>query len=266
MAYVYGHYKADTDELFYVGKGTGNRAWVKKGRNTHWQRIVAKHGYTVRILEDNLTDEQAYSRETELIEEVGLGTLANISAGGGIPTGPEWLAKVTESNRNRGDEFRKNMSASIQKKFDEDPEYKQRVTEINRKQAQTPEWRKKNLEVAEMNRNNPEFKRKTSEASKRRWADPEYRQKMLQIRRTPEYRNRVSEMHKGRTHSEESRQKMSAAKKGKTPWNKGKSSSNLNVPSIDPALMSAVSAIKLSMLAVPSIYRSRHSWPVRPKS
>ena len=31
------------------------------------------------------------------------------------------------------------------------------------------------------------------------------------------------------------------------------------VPSIEPALMSAVSAIKLSMLAVPVIYRLRHS-------
>lgn len=38
------------------------------------------------------------------------------------------------------------------------------------------------------------------------------------------------------------------------------------VLSIVPALMSAVSAIKLSMLAVPSINRSRHSWPVLPKS
>ena len=38
------------------------------------------------------------------------------------------------------------------------------------------------------------------------------------------------------------------------------------VLSIVPALMSAVSAIKLSMLAVPSINRSRHSWPILPKS
>ena len=38
------------------------------------------------------------------------------------------------------------------------------------------------------------------------------------------------------------------------------------VPSIEPALMSAVSAIRLSMLAVPSMNRSRHSCPVRPKS
>ena len=35
----------------------------------------------------------------------------------------------------------------------------------------------------------------------------------------------------------------------------------IDVLSIVPALMSAVSAIKLSMLAVPSIYKSRHSCP-----
>lgn len=38
------------------------------------------------------------------------------------------------------------------------------------------------------------------------------------------------------------------------------------VPSIEPALMSAVSAIRLSIFAVPLIYRSRHSCPFRPKS
>ena len=38
------------------------------------------------------------------------------------------------------------------------------------------------------------------------------------------------------------------------------------VLSIVPALMSAVSATRLSMLAVPSINRSRHSWPVLPRS
>jgi hypothetical protein len=38
------------------------------------------------------------------------------------------------------------------------------------------------------------------------------------------------------------------------------------VLSMVPALMSAVSAIRLSMLAVPSMYKLRHSWPTRPKS
>jgi len=38
------------------------------------------------------------------------------------------------------------------------------------------------------------------------------------------------------------------------------------VLSIVPAFISAVSAIKLSILAVPVMYKSRHSWPVLPKS
>ena len=60
MAYVYGHYKKDTGELFYIGKGSGKRAWRPDKRNRHWQYVVNKHGYVVKILEDNLTDEEAY--------------------------------------------------------------------------------------------------------------------------------------------------------------------------------------------------------------
>jgi hypothetical protein len=246
MAYVYGHYKADTGELFYIGKGTGKRAWARDSRNAHWQNIVNKHGFVVKVLEDGMTDGQAYIREKELIAEVGLSNLTNVREGGDNPTSadvkrmyeneeykkkiaeinakrsreqancPIWLAKVTEGNRNRGPEFRKNVSVSIQKKYDEDPEYKQRVIEANRKLAQTPEWREKNLKVIEVNRNSSEFKRKASDASNRRWANPEYRQKMLEIRRSPEYRKKMSDIHKGRL-----------------PSNRRKSSSNLNDSPID---------------------------------
>jgi hypothetical protein len=68
--YVYGHYTKDTDELFYIGKGTGNRAWKKSGRSKYWNNKVNKDGLVVKILEENLTDEQAYEREKQLIAEV----------------------------------------------------------------------------------------------------------------------------------------------------------------------------------------------------
>lgn len=82
MAYVYGHYRADTGKLFYVGKGIGDRAWSKRKRNRYWHNTVNKYGYTVKILEDNLTDELAYAKEKQLIEEVGLQNLTNMTAGG----------------------------------------------------------------------------------------------------------------------------------------------------------------------------------------
>jgi hypothetical protein len=222
MAYIYGHYRADSGKLFYIGKGTGKRAWTTSGRSKYWRSVANKYGYEVKILEDNLTEEEAYDKEVQLIAEVGLENLVNFRVGGDNPTSadmkrlyeneeyrnkiaeinakrsreqannPEWLAKVTAENRNRGEEFRKNVSASIQKKFDEDAEYKKRVTESNRRMAQTPEWRKKNLEVAERNKNNPEFKTKMKEVHRRNWQNPEYRKKQMELRSTPEFRKKLT--------------------------------------------------------------------------
>ena len=108
MAYVYGHYKADTGELFYIGKGTGNRAWIRWGRSTYWNRIVSKHGLVIKILEDGLTEDEAFEKETRLIEEVGLTNLANIREGG--------LGNTSESAKKLWDdpEFRKKAMARKQ--------------------------------------------------------------------------------------------------------------------------------------------------------
>jgi hypothetical protein len=80
--YVYGHYTADTNKLFYIGKGNGKRAWDASDRNKYWQHTVAKHGYTVTILHDNLPEHEALAKEIELIAEVGLTNLTNILPGG----------------------------------------------------------------------------------------------------------------------------------------------------------------------------------------
>jgi hypothetical protein len=82
MAYVYGHYTADADELFYIGKGTANRAWSKRPRNKHWKSVVEKHGLVVKIMLDGLTDEEAYDKERQLIAEIGIHNLTNKTEGG----------------------------------------------------------------------------------------------------------------------------------------------------------------------------------------
>ncbi len=45
--YVYIHYKADTMEPFYVGKGRRERANTSWGHSEYWERTVAKHGKIV---------------------------------------------------------------------------------------------------------------------------------------------------------------------------------------------------------------------------
>lgn len=66
--YVYAHYKQDTRELFYIGKGTGHRCTSTHNRSTAWKDVVAIHGFISKILFDNLTSDSALLIEAEQIE------------------------------------------------------------------------------------------------------------------------------------------------------------------------------------------------------
>lgn len=74
--YVYGHYDS-RGSLFYVGKGTGRRAWSRE-RHDLWLRHVKKIGgnFEVRILADGLSDSSAEDFEGRLITQHGK-TLVN---------------------------------------------------------------------------------------------------------------------------------------------------------------------------------------------
>lgn len=70
--YVYVH-ETMSGEVFYVGKGTGRRAWVK-GRDIHWNNYVENHlnnEYQVRIVYENLSEEEALNKEAELMAHYG---------------------------------------------------------------------------------------------------------------------------------------------------------------------------------------------------
>ena len=92
--YVYIHRKKTNNEIYYVGKGTKRRAWDfhHKQRNNLWNKIHNKHGTIVEIVLDNLTEEQAFSLEEDLIKFYGkrsnnTGSLANMTDGGEGCTG-----------------------------------------------------------------------------------------------------------------------------------------------------------------------------------
>lgn len=91
--YVYIHYTKDTLIPFYVGKGTYYSITNKykrstdTNRNLHWKNIVNKHGYITKIVDDNISEDQAFELEIFLIQEIGrkdlnLGTLCNWTNGG----------------------------------------------------------------------------------------------------------------------------------------------------------------------------------------
>lgn len=116
--YVYAHTKPDST-VFYIGKGTRGRAWSTHGRNTRWQRTVAKYGYKVILLVDNLSQEQAIEEEAAIIAHFKpFGSLVNILDRGDVsPTcNPEVAAKVSiaasawQRGRKLSEEHRKNLA------------------------------------------------------------------------------------------------------------------------------------------------------------
>ena len=88
--YVYEHWRPDRDECFYVGKGTGRRAYQLYKRNKHHKAIQAKLGrlglcVEIKIVQFNLTEEEAFALEMQRIsfwKDAGA-DLANIAIGGG---------------------------------------------------------------------------------------------------------------------------------------------------------------------------------------
>lgn len=80
--YVYEHREADTGRTFYVGKGSGGRSGNAFHRSAWWKKIVAKHGFTVHRIYENLTENDALSLEASLIEAHGRENLCNLTDGG----------------------------------------------------------------------------------------------------------------------------------------------------------------------------------------
>lgn len=89
--YVYLHRRLDTMEVFYVGKGSKDRAWVLNGRirnkRSHWANIAKKHGVYIEIVQDCLQEWYALELEISLISYYGrsdlkLGKLTNKTDGG----------------------------------------------------------------------------------------------------------------------------------------------------------------------------------------
>lgn len=102
-AYVYVHFRPDTGEPFYVGKGRNGRYALPRRRGSHHQRLIEKFGgienIPIVIVRENLSDEEAYQIEEALIRAIGIerdgGPLINLGYGGeggpvGIKHSEEW--------------------------------------------------------------------------------------------------------------------------------------------------------------------------------
>jgi len=82
--YVYQHIRCDTNEIIYVGKGIGKRAYDFIRRNKLWLDIKSKTDIKVEMLIENIENEFAILIEKEVISSYLLKniSLVNIKLGG----------------------------------------------------------------------------------------------------------------------------------------------------------------------------------------
>lgn len=102
--YVYFHLKEDVTEIFYIGIGSGKRAFSKANRSKFWHHVVNKHGYVILIEDEGLTWAEACELEKKYIAWFGRridksGTLVNLTPGGdgvvGMIRSAEHRAKIS---------------------------------------------------------------------------------------------------------------------------------------------------------------------------
>lgn len=113
--YIYALFRP-SGEIFYIGKGRGNRLHVhgeNSRSNLHVARIIAKAGRdgvacSRRILRDELTEEEAFALEREMIASIGRedrkrGPLVNLTDGGEGMSNPcaETRAKLSLAHSTR---------------------------------------------------------------------------------------------------------------------------------------------------------------------
>jgi len=109
MAIVYRHRRLDTNEVFYIGIGVDKRRAYQKSkykRSEFWHKINNKTDIVVEILVEDISYTDAEELEMFLIslygrKDLGLGTLVNMTDGGGGTRGYTLTEKHKDSLRDR---------------------------------------------------------------------------------------------------------------------------------------------------------------------
>ena len=105
MYYTYAH-SLPNGKVFYIGKGVERRAFSTSDRSLKWREVVSKQrGYTVQILADWKTEDEAFKHEQFLIScFTDLGhNLVNQTSGG---KGPMDYCRTEEVRKKAADKVR----------------------------------------------------------------------------------------------------------------------------------------------------------------
>lgn len=166
--YVYAWYIKDTNEVFYIGKGTGNRYRIRKRENSYFMKMLNSHDCGVRIIKDNMTEEEAFKHEKEMIayyRKISC-RMTNVLDGGEQPPSTKGMKK--------SDETKQKMSLSMKRFYDEHPEKRVETSEKMKKYLQTEDG-KMFTEKSIKARKTDSFRKKQSAICKVANRTPEYR-------------------------------------------------------------------------------------------
>ena len=167
--YVYEWYVVETNEVFYVGKGTGDRCKDHKRRNKMFLDFYNTHDCNYRIIKNNLNEKEAFDYEKKLIayyREQTNHRLSNVEDGGYSDTPyrhyteeqkEEWKRKSSLSKKGIINQKENNPMfgrSYLDGKTEEEKEKikeKQRISNLGKKRSM--EARKKMSESAKKRKN-----------------------------------------------------------------------------------------------------------------
>jgi hypothetical protein len=187
--YIYFHVNLCTGKVFYVGKGSGDRAWSKESRNKYWHNIVKKYGYDIQLFEEELSEQEAFEREKYWIsrfKDMGY-DLANLTDGGegvsGLLHSEQTKIKISEVNKGNknglgykhSEESKKKMSETRKGRLKSE-QHKLKISEGNKGQIFS-EKRKENISKSLKGRKlSEETRKKIGKASKIYWENKKNQQ------------------------------------------------------------------------------------------
>lgn len=231
--YVYVLIDPITGKIFYVGKGLKLRMYIHvkdvkrnripNGNNIYLERKIKK----ILLLEKkveykkvfiNENEQDAFNKEIELIKEIGLENLCNLTDGGeglnywlGKHRSEETKRKISEANKGK-------IAWNKGKKHTDEAKIKMSMSHIGKKHSE--ETKKK------ISKNNAKWNlgMNLSEETKRKIS-----QTLTGRKLSDEHKRKMSKYRIGKKHSDETKQKLSEAKKGKnnpmfgkSTWMKGR--------------------------------------------
>jgi hypothetical protein len=204
--YTYIHRSATDGSIFYIGKGSGKRAWNFNHRSKTWKEFVASHGVIVDIAAYWDLEKDSLSHECLLIEcmkDLGI-KLCNLAKGGTQgPTG----YRFTEEQR---------KALSLQRKGYKHSEETKRKISIGQQGRIGNLWTEEQRLAASASRKGRPGRQKSQE-------------ELLKLSlnngsRRQDVRDKIASSLKGRKSTQETRVKQSIATKGvpKPPEHKEK--------------------------------------------